>query len=135
MTIGGEEDAPEGGSEYRRREEGCRREEAILGLLQRHDDKRLTIGAVKEIALELGISRSTMYCLIMAYRAKGTVSSVEPPALGRRKGTLVLDAKREKLIASTIHEIYLKPERPTMTYLIEQVRARCVQRGLGVIFA
>ena len=42
----------------------------------------------------------------------------------------MLDAKREKLIAATIHEIYLKPERPTMTYLIEQVRARCVQRGL-----
>jgi hypothetical protein len=50
------------------------------------------------------------------------VSSVEPRALGRRKDTLVLDAKREKLIASTIHEIYLKPERPTMTYLIEQRR-------------
>jgi hypothetical protein len=58
------------------------------------------------------------------------VSSVEPRALGRRKDTLVLDAKREKLIASTIREIYLKPERPTMTYLIEQVRARCAQKGL-----
>ena len=114
----------------RRREEGCRREEAIRGLLKRHDDKRLTIGAVEETAQELGVSRSTMYRLITAYRAKGTVSSVEPRALGRRKDTLVLDAKREKLIASTIHEIYLKPERPTMTYLIEQVRARCAQKGL-----
>ena len=70
-----------------------------------------------------------MYRLITAYRAKGTVSSVEPRSKGRRKDTLVLDAKREKLIASTIHEIYLKPERPTMTYLIEQVRARCAQKG------
>lgn len=66
-----------------------------------------------------------MYHLITAYRAKGTVSSVEPPALGRRKGALVLEAKRETLIAATIHEIWLKPERPT-----EQVRARCVQKGL-----
>ena len=40
MTIGAEDDVPEGSSEYRRREEGCRREEAIRGLLQRHDDKR-----------------------------------------------------------------------------------------------
>ena len=86
------------------------------------------IGAVDEIAQELGVSRSTMYRLITAYRAKGTVSSVEPRALGRRKDTLVLDAKREKLIAATIHEIYLQPERPTMTYLIEQVRARCAQK-------
>jgi putative transposase len=128
--MGGEDDVAEDDEARRRREEGCRREEAIRGLLKRHDDKRLTIGAVEETAQELGVSRSTMYRLITAYRAKGTVSSVEPRALGRRKGTLVLDAKREKLIASTIHEIYLKPERPTMTYLIEQVRARCAQKGL-----
>ncbi len=128
--MGGEDDVAEDDEARRRRDEGCRREEAIRGLLKRHDDKRLTIGAVEETAQELGVSRSTMYRLITAYRAKGTVSSVEPRALGRRKDTLVLDAKREKLIASTIHEIYLKPERPTMTYLIEQVRARCAQKGL-----
>jgi putative transposase len=126
----GESDAPEADEAFRRREEGCRREEAIRSLLKRYDEKRLSIGAVDEIAQELGVSRSTMYRLIAAYRAKGTVSSVEPRALGRRKDTLVLDAKREKLIAATIHEIYLQPERPTMTYLIEQVRARCAQKGL-----
>ena len=128
--MGGEDDVAEDDEAHRRREEGCRREEVIRSVLQRHDDKRLTIGAVEEIAQELGVSRSTMYRLITAYRAKGTVSSVEPRAQGRRKDTLVLDAKREKLIASTIYEIYLKPERPTMTYLIEQVRARCAQKGL-----
>src|SRR5271156_1075973 len=130
--MGGEDDVAEDEEARQRREEGCRREEAIRGLLKRHDDQRLTIGAVEEIAQELGVSRSTMYRLITAYRAKGTVSSVEPRALGRRKDTLVLDAKREKLIASTIHEIYLKPERPTMTYLIEQVPARCAQKGLSL---
>jgi putative transposase len=128
--MGGEDDVPENDEASRRREEGCRREEAICGLLKRHDDKRLSIGAVDEIAQELGVSRSTMYRLITAYRAKGTVSSVEPRAQGRRKDTLVLDAEREKLITSTIHEIYLKPERPTMTYPIEQVRARSAQKGL-----
>jgi hypothetical protein len=71
-----------------------------------------------------------MYRLIIAYRAKGTASSVEPREMDRRKDAFVLDAKRERLIASAIHEIYLKPERPTMTYLIEQVRARCAQKGL-----
>src|SRR5271169_2599944 len=128
--MGGEDDVAEDDEAHWRREEGCRREEAIRGLLKRHDDKRLTIGAVAEIAQELGVSRSTMYRLITAYRAKGTVSSVEPRSKGRRKDTLVLDARREKLIASTIHAIYLRPERPTMTYLIEQVRARCAQKGL-----
>src|SRR5271156_2601970 len=130
--MGGEDDVAEDDEGRRGRGEGCRREEAIRGLLKRHDDKRLTIGAVEETAQELGVSRSTLSRLTTAYRAKGTVSSVEPRSKGRRKDTLVLDAKREKLIASTIHEIYLKPERPTMTYLIEQVRARCAQKGLAL---
>ena len=126
-----EEDVSTDGQARRRREEGCRREEAIRGLLKRHGDKRLTIVDVEAVAWELGVSRSTMYRLIIAYRAKGTVSSVEPRAMGRRKDAFVLDAKRERLIASAIHEIYLKPERPTMTYLIEQVRARCAQKDLA----
>ena len=68
--MGGEDDVSEDDEAHRRREEGCRREEAIRGLLRRHDDKRLTIGAVEEIAQELGVSRSTMYRLITAYRPK-----------------------------------------------------------------
>ena len=129
--MGGENEFAEGEEADRRREEGCRREEAIRSQLKRYDNKRLTIGAVEE----LSVSRSTMYRLIAAYRAKGTVSSVEPRALGRRKDSLVLDAKREKLIAAAIHEIYLKPERPTMAYLIEQVRARCAQKACPFLTA
>lgn len=84
--MGGEDGVPEDGEAYRRREEGRRREEAIRSLLKRHDDKRLNIGAVDSVAQELGVRRSTMYRLITAYRAEGTVSSLEPRALGRRKG-------------------------------------------------
>ena len=100
--------------------EGCRREEAIRGLLERHSDRRLSIPDVDGVAWELGVSRATLYRLIAAYRAKRTVSSVEPRTRGRRKNTFVLDRKREKLISMAIREIYLHPERPTMTYLIEQ---------------
>ena len=126
----GEEEAPGEDEAQRRREEGCRREEAIRELLKRRGDDRLTIADVEAVAWELGVSRPTMYRLIAAYRAKGTVSSVEPRARGRRKDAFVLDGRRERLIALAIHEIYLKPERPTMTFLIEQVRARCAQKGL-----
>ncbi len=51
--MGGEDDVAEDDEAHRRGEEGWRREEAIRGLLERHDDKRLTIGAVEEIAQEL----------------------------------------------------------------------------------
>jgi DNA invertase Pin-like site-specific DNA recombinase len=83
--MGDEDEVPEDEGAGHRREEGYRREEAIRSLLKRHDDNRLTIGAVDEIAHELGVSRSTMYRLITAYRAKGTVSSVEPRTLGDEK--------------------------------------------------
>jgi hypothetical protein len=127
----GEEDVPADGEAQRRREEGCRREEAIRGLLHATASTSTIVSLLSPCRFgELGVSRSTMYRLIIAYQAKGTVSSVEPRAMGRRKDVFVLDAKRERLIASTIHEIYLKPERPTMAYLIEQVRARCAQKGL-----
>ena len=79
--MGGEDDVAEDDEARRRREEGCRREEAIRGLLKRHDDKRLTIGAVEEIAQELGVSRSTMYRLITAYRAKGRINHAAVAAL------------------------------------------------------
>ena len=78
----------------------------------------------------MGVSRATLYRLIAAFRAKRTVSSVEPRSRGRRKNAFVLDRQREKLISLAIREIYLKPERPTMTYLIEQVRARCKRAEL-----
>jgi putative transposase len=69
MTIV-DEDLPEDGGARRRWEEGCRREEAIRGLLKRHGDKRLTIVDVEAVAWELGVSRSMMYRLIVAC-AKG----------------------------------------------------------------
>ena len=75
--MGGEDDVAEDDEAHRRREEGCRREEAIRSLLKRHDDKKLTIGAVEEIAQELGVSRSTMYRLITGYRAQSNVT--RPP--------------------------------------------------------
>jgi len=112
--------------------EGCRREEAISGLLERHADQRLTIADVQGVAWELGVSQATLYRLIAAYRAKKTVCSVEPRQRGRRKNTFVLDHKREKLISMTIREIYLNPARPTMTYLVEQVRARCALAKLSL---
>jgi putative transposase len=129
-AVDDEESIPDNEEMHSRREEGCRREETIRGLFKRHGEKRLTTADVEEAAWELGVSRPTMYRLLAAYRQKGTVSSVEPRTRGRRKDVFVLDRKRERLIAAAIQEIYLKPERPTMTYLIEQVRARCARDGL-----
>ena len=104
--------------------EACRREEAIRALLKRHPDGRLAIKDVQDVAWELGVSRATLYRLITAYRSQGTVNSVKPTRRGRREGTIVLDRRRDQLIAKAINEIYLTPSRPTLTYLVEQIHAR-----------
>ena len=72
--MGEQETIPDNEEMDRRREEGCRREEAIRSLLKRHGVKRLTMNDVKDVAWELGVSRATTYRLVKAYRANGTVS-------------------------------------------------------------
>jgi len=47
-----EEDVPGDGKARRRREEGCRREEAIRELLKRHGEKRLTVVDVDAVACQ-----------------------------------------------------------------------------------
>ena len=48
-------------------DEACRREAAIRDLLNRYP-KRLRIGVVEAVAWELGVSRATLYRLIVRYR-------------------------------------------------------------------
>src|SRR5215472_7810894 len=74
-------------------------------------------------------SRATLYRLITAYRQTPTVEALEPRQRGRRKGALVLDKPRHDLIRKTIREVYLKPQRPTMGYLVGQVHLRFAQQG------
>lgn len=58
-------------------EEACRREDAIRALL---NGRTSTLAAkeVEEVAVELGLSRATLYRMIRLYRAGGTVSSLLP---------------------------------------------------------
>ena len=62
-------------------EEACRREDAIRALL---NGRTSTLAAkeVEEVAVELGLSRATLYRMIRLYRAGGTVSSLLP-SVGR----------------------------------------------------
>ena len=109
--------------------EACRREEAIRGLLSRSKGEQLKVSDVEEVALELGVSRATLYRLITIYRQTPTVEALEPRQRGRRKGALFLDKARHELIRKTIREVYLKPQRPTLTYLVEQVHMRFALQG------
>jgi putative transposase len=129
MPVGGDDADNASGSGDPGWLEACRREEAIRKLLSRSEGERLKMGDVEEVALELGVSRATLYRLITAYRHTPTVEALEPRQRGRRKGALVLDKPRHDLIRKTIREVYLKPQRPTLAYLVGQVHLRFAQQG------
>jgi putative transposase len=111
-------------------EEACRREEAIRDLLERQPEG-LSAQAVAAAAAELGISRATLYRMIGRYRSAGTVSALLPRSVGRPKKTRSLAPEREALIARVIRQVYLKPERPKFSRLVQEVRLQSVEAGFA----
>ncbi len=122
------EDEPETPEAKRRWNEGLRRHESIRSLIERHPGL-LKAADVKDVAWDLGVSQATLYRLITAYRASGTVEALMPRTSGRPAGLRLLDKKVEALIAKCIREIYLTPNRPTLKRLTEEVHAKCAAAG------
>ena len=111
-------------------EEACRREDAIRALLNRRTSS-LAAKEVEETAVELGLSRATLYRMIRLYRDGGTVSSLLPRSVGRPKKSRSLALECEALIAGTIRRFYLKPEKPKFSRLVQEVRLRCLEAGFA----
>src|SRR5215831_904579 len=110
--------------------EGCRRHKAISRLVD-YGKQPLPRSVVEDVAWELGVSRATLYRLIELYKTFGTVDVLQPSATRRRSGTWVLPKATEQIIEETIHNVYLKPTRPTLTHLVDCVHARCTEEGVA----
>jgi putative transposase len=82
-------------------------------------------------AAELNVSRATLYRLLARFRALEVTSALLPSRRGRPRGARSLDERREVIIADTITNFYLKPERPRLSDLIERIGLRCHQEGLA----
>jgi putative transposase len=115
-------------TEQRRWEEACRREVVVRELL-RKSSKRLTIRLVENAAGELGLSRATMYRIIDRYRATHAVSGLLPGQRGRPTGFRALTPEQEAVIQEAVEHEYLRPTRPPLRHLIEQVGQRFRQNG------
>lgn len=111
-------------------DEACRREAAIRDLIKRYP-KRLTVGAVDDLAWELGLSRTSAYRLIERYRSSRTVSVLIPRRRGRKQGSQFLAPEQEALIREVIERDYLKPTRPPFSRVVEQIRLRSRQKGFA----
>ncbi len=103
------------------------REVAIAPLAALH---RTSPRLIDEVAAALGLRRSRVYALIAAFRARPHASTLLPAGCGRREGARLLQPEVEHLIQAGIRDVYLKPERPTVTYLAGRIRGTCRAAGL-----
>lgn len=86
---------------------------------------------VQTAATAMGCSVRHLYTLLRAYRASGeTVSALVPAAPSGGKGKGRLAADREAIIATTIEEAYLTPQKRTAQRIVEEVRRRCYRAQL-----
>jgi putative transposase len=91
---------------------------------------RLTETDVITAAVELKLSRATLYRLIGRYRQRPQTSSLLPWKRGRESFTRFLDDEREEVIDVCIRDFYLTRQRPSMAAFYREIRRRFAERAL-----
>ncbi len=86
--------------------------------------------AVDEAMVTLDLSRSVVYELVRRYRRRPQTSSLLPLKSGRHTHAHFLGPDREELLAVTIRQFYLTPQRPPLAALFQEVRLRFAQHRL-----
>tara|TARA_R100000750_G_scaffold17783_1_gene11812 strand:+ start:798 stop:1592 length:795 start_codon:yes stop_codon:yes gene_type:complete len=84
--------------------------------------------AVARAASELRLSTRQVYNLLRRYRTERRVSSLLPKTGGARR-TRISPAV-EEIIAATLREMWLQPERPDLAPIADEIRTRCIIEGL-----
>ena len=106
--------------------EGCRRHKAISRLC------RLRQAAAAKIRCggrRLGAGGQPSYPL-SPHRALQDIRHGRC-APAQRDGKKIKDLGIAQIIEETIHNVYLKPTRPTLTHLVDCVHARCTEEGVA----
>ena len=85
---------------------------------------RPTKEGVQLAMVQLGLGRSGLYKLLRRYRQRPQTSSLLPWKRGRGSEVRCLTHAREALLQSCIREFYLKPERPSVAALAQEVKRR-----------
>ena len=89
------------------------------------------LSVARQAATELGCSARHIYTLRRAYRAAGgTLSALVPPPHSGGKGKGRLPADLEAIIATTIKEEYLTPQKRQAQRIVDEVRRRCYRAQL-----
>jgi putative transposase len=88
------------------------------------EQTHLSLGDIHDAMSRLGMGRSVLYKLINRYKQRPQTSSLLPWKRGLGKNVNLLNDDREELLDSCIKHFYLRPERPSLSALILEVK-RC----------
>lgn len=105
----------------------CERFEMIRPLLETPDGTRILVHAQAE---SVGRHPATLYRWIQQYRRTGRLSTLVPAKRGVRAGQHRLDPDVEAVLSTTIDEVYLSPQKRSVSYTSNEVARRCRNAGL-----
>jgi putative transposase len=91
---------------------------------------RLSPTLVQDATRQLRLSRSVLYDLLRRYKQRPQTSSLLPWKRGRATKATFLESTREELLNSSIQDFYLRPERPSLAALLQEVRRRFSEQNL-----
>lgn len=80
---------------------------------------------VKAAARAAGVGPVTFYAWLRLYADTGRVSALIPAKRGRKAGTQLLSPEAEAVLAATIEDIYLTPQKRRPQQVVDAVAERC----------
>ncbi len=105
----------------------CERFAIIRPLLEAPDCTRELVHAQAE---SVGRHPATVYRWLQQYRRSGRLSTLVPAKRGARSGHHRLAPDVEAVLSTTIDEVYLHPQKRSVSYTYNEVIRRCRNAGL-----
>lgn len=86
---------------------------------------------IEEHAKEVGVHFTTLYRWHKGYISIGSPVGVLGNKRGRKKGTLFIEEDIEEIIHDVIESEYLTPERPSIKFVINKIKIKCIEKNLS----
>ena len=104
----------------------ARRRAAIIGPLATREKTSASLAT--EAGEQLGLSARTVYTLIRRYKASGgSLLSLAPAQSQGGRGSSRLSEEAERIISSSLTELYLSHQRVKIETVVKEIRRRCRQ--------
>lgn len=107
----------------------ARRRAAIIGPLAAREKTPASLAT--EAGEQLGLSARTVYTLIRRYKASGgSLLSLAPAQSQGGRGGSRLPEEAERIISSSLTELYLSRQRVKIETVVKEIRHRCRRAGV-----